>query len=84
MITHELKTWPEFFDAIAAGRKAFEVRRDDRGFQVGDVLRLVEYEPRDQTYTGLAVERVVTYKMDGGKFGVEPGHCVLGLGPITR
>ena len=39
---HELKVVPRFFGALAAGRKPFEVRRDDRepAFAVGDVLRL--------------------------------------------
>ena len=34
--THDLKTWPEFFDAILDGRKTFEVRDTrDRDFAVG-------------------------------------------------
>lgn len=37
---HILKCWPEYFDAIKAGIKPFEVRRDDRGFQRGDILIL--------------------------------------------
>ena len=45
MTTHELKTWPEYFAPTAAGVKTFEVRRDDRGFRVGDRLRLREFEP---------------------------------------
>lgn len=45
MTTHELKTWPEPFAAMVDGRKAFEIRRDDRNFAVGDALLLREYEP---------------------------------------
>lgn len=40
MIEHKLKTWPVYFDAIERGEKPFDVRRDDRGFQKGDVLIL--------------------------------------------
>lgn len=43
--THRLKCWPESFSAIAAGRKRFEIRRDDRNFQPGDVLELLEFDP---------------------------------------
>ena len=31
MATHNLKTWPPFFEAVLEGRKTFELRRDDRG-----------------------------------------------------
>jgi hypothetical protein len=42
---HELKTWPESFNAIKDGRKTFDVRRADRDFQEGDVLILQEFIP---------------------------------------
>lgn len=42
---HELKTWPRYFDAVKRGDKSFEVRRDDRGYAVGDTLVLREFEP---------------------------------------
>lgn len=42
---HVLKAWPEPFAAVVRGVKRFEVRKDDRGFEVGDRLVLREYEP---------------------------------------
>lgn len=42
---HHLKTWPEPFQAVIDGRKRHEVRVDDRGFAVGDVLTLKEWDP---------------------------------------
>ena len=47
---HYLKILPEHFTAVACGAKTFEVRKDDRPFNVGDVLRLQEYE--EEIYTG--------------------------------
>ena len=44
-ITHELKTYPEFFEQTRNGRKKFELRRNDRDFKVGDELLLREWEP---------------------------------------
>lgn len=49
---HELKTWPEYFDGLWDGTKLSEVRNDDRGFAVGDLLVLREWRPRSHMYTG--------------------------------
>ena len=40
-VTHELKCLPVYFDAVKRGDKNFEVRRDDRGFQKGDTIKLM-------------------------------------------
>jgi hypothetical protein len=45
--THRLKSWPDNFAAALAGRKTFEIRRDDRApaFQTGDLVMLQEWRP---------------------------------------
>lgn len=40
---HELKCWTEYFAAVKSGRKNFEVRYNDRGFQAGDTVELHAY-----------------------------------------
>ena len=42
---HRLKVWPEFFSHLESRHKQFEIRKDDRGFQVGDMLLLCEWDP---------------------------------------
>jgi len=92
-MTHQLKTWPQYWDAVASGDKTFEVRRDDRGFQKGDILELqrckkslisgYELEYRGMTSTPSHVLRKrITYVLTGGQFGIEPGFVVLGLGEV--
>ena len=44
---HVLKTWPGPFAAILDGNKRFEIRKDDRGFALGDVLHLREWYPHE-------------------------------------
>ncbi|WP_144787851.1 DUF3850 domain-containing protein [Lysinibacillus fusiformis] len=58
MTVHELKTLPEYFGPVADGIKTFEIRKNDRGYQVGDLLLLKEY---DDAFTGNAVLKEVTY-----------------------
>ena len=81
--THDLKCWPPFFQAISDGDKTFEVRKNDRGFQKGDHLILREWNPTynygSGAYTGQQLDKIVTYVLQGGAFGIEPAYCVMGL-----
>ncbi|RZI48444.1 DUF3850 domain-containing protein [Lactococcus kimchii] len=40
MKTHELKLDIKYFDDVESGKKNFEIRKNDRDFQVGDILEL--------------------------------------------
>lgn len=76
---HSLKIAPEWFAAVMDGRKPFEIRRNDRGFQVGDVLNLEEYDAREgHGYTGRELLRRVSFL---STYHQEPGFVVLGLIP---
>jgi len=44
MTEHSLKCAPEYFQALWDGAKTAELRRDDRGFAVGDVVVLMEWD----------------------------------------
>jgi hypothetical protein len=78
---HELKTWPEYFAEVRAGRKAFEIRQNDRGFAVGDTLILREWDPENGGYTGNVEVRRVTYMVQG-RWEIPPGVCVMSLAPL--
>jgi hypothetical protein len=76
---HELKTWPEYFDAVRDGRKTFEIRRNDRDFKVGDVLLLQEYDLPTNQYSGYDVSRRITYITD---YAQADGIVVMGIEPV--
>lgn len=84
--THELKTWPEWYEPSLTDQKPWEIRKHDRDYKVGDILHLMEYEPQRSGfpgfYTGRSIKRRITYILEGGKFGVEAGTSILSLGPI--
>lgn len=84
--THQLKTWPEPFEAVKRGDKRYEIRVDDRGFSVGDVLHLREWDPAPGVsqlvptgYTGREVTARVTYMTPGGAWGLPPRVCVMSI-----
>jgi len=82
MKIHKLKTWPIFFQAILDGTKTFEFRLNDRRFQVGDKLDLMEYDPDAEGYTGRHCHRFVSYVLDANPFFDFKGHVILGLKPV--
>ena len=79
MARHNLKTWPEYFNGIVSGAKTFEVRKNDRGFNVGDTLIFEEYNPENFEYTGRQWMATVSYLLPGGQFGIAVDYCVMGL-----
>lgn len=81
MMTHNLKTWPEFFGPLWDGTKAFECRHTrDREFNVDDTLVCQEWDPTSETYSGRELRYVVTYVMTHADFpGVAPGFAILGM-----
>jgi len=77
MTAHELKTWPEPFNAIWNGKKTFEVRKNDRRFEVGDLVVLREYDPSVGVYSGRQVSAAIGYVLTG--WGLPDGMCVFSL-----
>lgn len=78
---HYLKTWTPYFQDVKKGIKNFEVRKNDRNYQVGDTLILEEFEPDNKKYTGAWIPKLVKYKLDDPQF-VKEGYVVLGLQDI--
>ena len=84
MKVHDLKILPEYYDAVRNGTKRFELRRDDRGFQVRDVLCLWK-TIKDGTgrpqVTGEVIWTEITYILRGTpQYGLGEGYAILSLG----
>ena len=79
MITHTLKTVEPYFTAVRERQKNFELRVDDRGFRVGDIVRLMQFV--GGSLTGEYEDRIITYILRGYA-GLSFGWCVLSLGEI--
>ena len=78
MTTHELKILPQYFQAVWYGKKTFELRKDDRDYQRGDILVLKEWD--GMKFTGSALCVKVTYILqDAMQYGLQNGYVILGI-----
>lgn len=95
-VTHELKTWPDYFEKILSGEKNFEVRKNDRGFKTGDTLVLKEWvlkgfegNTKLGNYTGREIVKTAGYILSdpSSNFGLMGDTVVISLidpAPLTR
>lgn len=84
---HDLKTDPDTFQATWDGIKTFEIRFNDRGFKVGDILHLKETVASGEqmrtlivplAYTGREIRKTVRHILTG--YGLQPGWVCLSHG----
>lgn len=96
---HDLKSWPIPFFRVKTGIKRFEVRKNDRDFETGDIVLLREFVPTEnaeakfRAHTGICRSVVLDYT--GGVAGpfrigyvergehVPDGYCVFELVPLV-
>ena len=78
MKIHELKILPENYDAVRCGDKRFEIRKNDRDYHSGDILRLKEWDGKE--YTGEELDALVRYVLYGtDEYGLAEGYCILSI-----
>jgi hypothetical protein len=77
LTVHDLKTWPQYFQAVREGRKTFELRKWDRDYKEGDRLILREFDPLIDEFTGEAVRAIITYILTGPFAPV--GMCLMSI-----
>lgn len=55
------KIWPEYFKAIIANKKNYELRLNNFEVKEGDILLLQEWNNETKEYTGREIKKTVTY-----------------------
>lgn len=83
-MTHEVKSHPLAFEARWARLKPWELRKNDRGYEVGHHLHEREYE--SGSYTGRYMLSRITYLLgeQGQEFGIPGGYCIMTVEEIAR
>ncbi|OVE81196.1 hypothetical protein BVY04_03920 [bacterium M21] len=64
-------------DSVLDGSKKAEIRKDDRGFEVGDELYLREWSLHTEDYGPRSVKVRVTYIFRGPGLGLKSGFVVM-------
>lgn len=75
---HDLKTVEPHFTDIWEGRKKMEIRFDDRGYSVGDILHLRQYDLNSNSFSGREIITDVTHILKDEKF-LQSGYCAMSL-----
>jgi len=76
MKIHNLKIEEEYLNAIKNRSKTFEIRYNDRGYQVGDILMFENPKEESEKYIVL-----VTYMIDDERFCKE-NFVTMSIKPI--
>lgn len=75
---HYLKTETFYYQEQELGHKNFELRKNDRNFQVGDMVVLLEVVNGIPTGRQLLAKEIV-YILKGGIYGLDKDYCILQL-----
>ena len=73
---HDVKLAAMYYDDVISGRKPFELRKNDRNYRVGEILR--EHECIDGEETGRIIVADIIYLLEDYT-GLQEGYCILGI-----
>ena len=86
MKLHELKIKHEYLVDIARGVKTFELRKNDRDYQVGDLIRFIDIKQSDSDKCDcdIYIDKDTLYKIiyilkDVPQYGLDKDYCILAI-----
>lgn len=82
-MTHFLKITSVHFRRLTTGQKKFEIRLNDRDYQVGDLIEFIPFTTSPNYMEGQfhpTTAWIITYVLTG--FGIKKGHVALGVEPL--
>lgn len=84
MMVHYLKIKPEYYKDVECGLKKFELRKNDRDFQVGDVLMLIKLDDKGNETDQVTRVKVSYILKDCPQYGLKDGYAILGIDTGNR
>ena len=84
MTVHYLKIKPEYYKDVECGLKKFELRKNDRNFQVGDILMLIKLDDEGNETDQVIRVKVSYILKDCPQYGLKDGYAILGIDTGNR
>ena len=84
MKLHELKIKHEYLVEIVLGNKTFELRKNDRDYQVGDLIRFIDIKQDSKGDCDIYIDKDTLYRItyvlkDVPEYGLDKDYCILGI-----
>lgn len=88
MKLHELKILHEYLIDVTLGTKTFELRKNDRDYQEGDLIRFIDIGEDDTTTSKCLYEphidentlyRITYVLKNVEKYGLDKDYCILAI-----
>lgn len=86
MKLHELKLSNKYFNDVLLCKKTFEIRKNDRDYQVGDLIHFISVNDNDIHKLDLIrimnndnVYRITYVLKDVEEYGLDNDYCILGI-----
>ena len=90
MELHKLKIKNKYYQDIYYGDKTFELRKDDRNYQVGDLIEFTiidsvpETDEKNDKSVSIGVTANCLYKItyilkDVPEYGLDKDYCIFGI-----
>ena len=83
-MVHYLKIKPEYYKDVECGLKTFELRKNDRNFQVGDILMLIKLDDEGNETDQVTRVKVTYILKDCPQYGLKDGYAILGIAEESR
>lgn len=78
---HEVHLGTGFFGEALTNRKTFEIRKNDRDYRVGDLLKMKEYANGEET--GREIIKYISFILEENGPLME-GYCILATVPVNE
>ena len=76
---HILKIKEEYYKEVEAGNKTFELRKNDRDYQVNDTIVFNVIKENDSVYRSNKIYRITYILKDVAEYGLDKEYCVLAI-----
>lgn len=78
MQIHTIKCQQPYFNEVWLGHKKFELRRNDRNYQLGDLVYLQEWNEEKKEYNRYMIKCRITSLLENYA-GLENNFCIFGF-----